>query len=102
MRMGLAKPHSLPVIACDKREAIAQGSVSDEARNQPPQITDLPTTPSNGRTTPKPEPTQPLKAAADESCRFHLQRQALWGDSQGSMCRGCCGCAPKAAATIHS
>ena len=33
---------------------------------------------------------------------FTSQRRALSDHSQGSTCRGCCGCAPRAAATIRS
>ena len=42
------------------------------------------------------------KAAREDQCRIHRQRRASSDRSQGSTCRGCCGCGPRRGATIRS
>ena len=95
-----------PVIAEHARSihvvaATAAGLPSLRRMTRKAATPDLPIAPSDGRTTPKQD-----KAAARLHGRIddavHRQRRA-WSDrSPASTCRGCCGCAPRAAAIIRS
>ena len=64
--------------------------------------TDLPIPPIQWQNYSQAKPRQPVKLHGRNHVQFHRQRRASSDPSQGSTCRGCCGCAPRAAAIIRS